>query len=134
MKFGFKRKNHLKSKRLIDELFSKGKALNKPPFRLIFLEVTDSGFFGAQVLISVPKRRFKLAVSRNRIRRLVSESYRLNSIELQQQITTEKKHLAIAFIYMGKKEMSFSVIDQQMKEILADLSLKINIEKQSDGR
>lgn len=134
MKFEFKRKNHLKSKLLIDLIFSEGKALNKSPFRLIFLEVENSDFIGAQILISVPKRRFKLAVSRNRIRRLISESYRLNSLILQQQITTEKKHLAIAFIYMGKKEMSFSVIDQQMKEILADLSLKLIGKKQSDER
>lgn len=127
MKFGFERNNHLKSKRLIDTLFLKGKALNRSPLRLIFLEVKSSDYIGAQVLISVPKRRHKLAVSRNRIRRLISESYRLNSNELQEHITSKEKHLALAFIYLGKKELSFSVIEKQMKEILADFYSKLNV-------
>ena len=122
MKLGFKRKNHLKSKRIIDSLFLSGKALNKSPFRLLLSEVNESDFVGVQVMISVPKRRFKLAVSRNRIRRLISEAYRLKSGEIQQQIESDKKHLAIAIIYMGKKEQSFSVIQEKLETALKELS------------
>ena len=122
MKFEFKRENHLKSKRIIDSLFLSGKALNKSPFRLLLSEVNDSDFEGVQVMISVPKRRFKLAVTRNRIRRQISEAYRLNSRELQQQIELEKKHLAMAIIYLGKKEPSFSLIQEKMIAALNELS------------
>lgn len=122
MKLEFKRKNHLKSKRIIDSLFLSGKALNKFPLRLLLEEVNESDFVGVQVMISVPKRRHKLAVVRNRIRRLISEAYRLNSVELQQQIASEKKHLAIAIIYSGKKEHNYSDIQEKMKVALKELS------------
>ena len=122
VKFGFKRKNHLKSKRIIDSLFLSGKALNKPPLRLLLSEVNESDFIGVQIMISVPKRRFKLAVTRNRIRRLISEAYRLNSGELQQQIELGKKHLAIAVIFMGKKEPNFLAIQKTMVTVLNEVS------------
>ena len=125
MKFEFKRKNHLKSKIIIDELFSKGKAITKPPFRLVFLEIKNSEFVGIQSLISVPKRRFKLAVSRNSIKRKIGEAYRLNSLELQQVVEELNKHIAIGFIYIGKRELKFSDSEIKMKNLLLELSLKL---------
>lgn len=121
VKFLNKRKNHLKSQVVIDQLFSSGKIISNPPFRLIFLEVKNSDFIGVQTLISVPKRRFKLAVTRNTIKRKISEAFRLNSLELNQKINTHKKHLALGIIYTGRKELEFSFIEKRIQLITADL-------------
>jgi len=110
----------------IDALFLAGNTLNKSPFRLISSEINNSDFIGVQVLISVPKRRFKLAVTRNRIRRIISEAYRLNSLGFQQYVETQRKHVILAFIFTGKKEMHFPVIETKMQEILG--ALKNNIQ------
>jgi ribonuclease P protein component len=125
VKFENKRKNHLKSKLIIDQLFSTGRVITKAPFRLVFLEVKEPAFSGIQLLISVPKRRFKLAVSRNRIRRLISESFRPNAAELQDLIVNSNQHLAIGIIYIGKKEMAFNVMEQKLSLLIEELTQKV---------
>ena len=57
--------NKLKGKKNIDRLFEEGVSVNLFPLRLLFVE--DEVFsFG----VSVGKRNFKLAVQRNRIKKL----------------------------------------------------------------
>lgn len=124
MKFENKRKSHLKSKRIIDALFSEGQVITKKPFRLIYLKHKDSNLTGIQHFISVPKKRFKLAVTRNRIRRVISEAYRLQVNEIKQQFEHSNTYLAIGIIYIGKKEIRFSEIEEQMKDLLEELISK----------
>lgn len=125
MKLENKRKNHLKSKLIIDQLFSQGKALKKSPFRLVYLNVSEPIFLGDQILISVPKRNFKLAVSRNRIKRVISEIYRLHSADLKSLILSQNMHLAIGVIYIGKKEVAFSEAEQKIQILLQELVQKL---------
>jgi ribonuclease P protein component len=125
VKFENKRKNHLKSKIIIDQLFSTGNAITIPPFRLVFLEVENSDFAGVQTLVSVPKRRFKLAVTRNLIKRKISEAYRLNATGFQLKTSEKNQHIAIGFIYIGRKDLDLEHAQVKMKEILEKLSLKL---------
>ncbi|GIM54724.1 hypothetical protein CAPN005_13710 [Capnocytophaga cynodegmi] len=60
-----------------------------------------------QVLISVPKRQFKKAVHRNRIKRLIRESYRLQKHFLS-EATSEK--YVIALIFTGKEMADYQTI------------------------
>lgn len=77
MKFTLGKKERLKSKKLIEQLYAEGKSIKVFPFRMVFLQVQHTSDFPCQVGFSVPKRNFKLAVSRNRIKRLMRETYRL---------------------------------------------------------
>ena len=77
MKFTLGKKERLKSKKLIEKLYAEGKSIKVFPFRMVFLQVQHTSDFPFQVGFSVPKRNFKLAVSRNRIKRLMRETYRL---------------------------------------------------------
>lgn len=124
MKFENKRKSHLKSKRIIDALFSEGQVITKKPFRLIYLKHQDPNLTGIQHFISVPKKRFKLAVTRNRIRRVISEAFRLHVNEIKQQFEHSNTYLAIGIIYIGKKEIRFSEIEERMKDLLEELISK----------
>lgn len=125
MKLQNNRKNHLKSKVLISQLFLSGKVITKPPFRLLYLNVENSEFVGVQTLISVPKRRFKLAVSRNLIKRRISEAFRIESLEIKELIEVKKLHVAIGFVYIGHKEMEFASIQKKMKVVLTELLEKL---------
>jgi ribonuclease P protein component len=124
VKYDNKRKSHLKSKLIIDQLFSDGQIISKAPFRLIFLETKTYDFKGVQHFISVPKRRFKLAVTRNRIRRVIAEAYRFHSHEIKHQIEHSNSYLAIGIIYIGKKEIQFSNIEKKLKQALDELISK----------
>lgn len=125
--FENKRKNHLKSEIIISQLFSKGKVITKGSLRLVYLEILPKRNNELKFLISVPKKRFKLAVSRNRIRRMISEAYRLNSIPLRNNLKQMDKQYAIAIIYIGKKEIQFDSIEHHLQTVLNELATKINI-------
>ncbi len=130
MKFENKRKNHLKSKLVIDQLFSSGRALKKSPFRLVYLVESEGSFIGDKILVSVPKRNFKLAVSRNRIKRVISEIYRIHSIDLKTLLASQNRSLAIGIVYIGKKEPTYSEADQKIQGLLEELIQKLKLENE----
>lgn len=78
----FPKSHRLCSKYLIDKLFEPGcsKSFSAFPLRLIIRTVEEEN---TQLLISVPKRYFKHAVDRNRVKRQIREAYRNNSQLLQ---------------------------------------------------
>jgi ribonuclease P protein component len=80
-RFGFGRKEKLKSRKQIGELFLNGKNFSVFPLRVTYLFL-PSGEPNVQVGAAAGKRYFKRAVDRNRIKRLIRESYRLQKNDL----------------------------------------------------
>lgn len=99
MDFKFPKKEKLKSKKLIESLFTEGKAVSKYPFKLVYLKTEFAEEVKIQAGVSVPKRNFKRAVDRNRIKRLMRESYRLNKHLIFNNIEVS---YAFMFLYLGK--------------------------------
>ncbi len=84
--FTLPRDQKLKQKKEIDLLFKKGKWKTCENVRIITLNLDqkpEEGFsYNSQkVGVSVSKRYFKKAVDRNRVKRLLRESYRLHKEE-----------------------------------------------------
>ncbi len=102
----FTKTERLCNKRLIDKLFNKGKPFFQYPFKVIYCQVenTDNfkGVHPAKVFISVSKRTFKRAVDRNRIKRLIRESYRRNKALLYEALDKRGQKLTIGIIFTGK--------------------------------
>ncbi|MDP6908197.1 MAG: ribonuclease P protein component [Flavobacteriales bacterium] len=119
-RYSFGKNEKLCSKLMIDELFSSGKSFKEHPLRVIHLPVETSNVT-AKVLISVPKKRFKKAVSRNRIKRLIREVYRLNKNELHTIWKGERKYFAIAFVYIGNEIPIYKELNTTMKRALSKL-------------
>jgi ribonuclease P protein component len=71
------KKERLKSRKLIGRLFEEGTSIKNFPFRLVYLSTEITSVFSVKASFSVPKRNFKKAVDRNRIKRLIREAYRL---------------------------------------------------------
>src|SRR5688572_1261178 len=75
--FKFPKSERLSGKRLIDELFEKGSSQFLYPFWILCLnEIKRETGLYPKVLFSIPKKNFKRAVDRNRIRRQLREAYR----------------------------------------------------------
>ena len=64
------------------------------------------------MMVSVPKRNFKRAVKRNRLKRLVREAFRLNRNMLG---SAEYDFL---FVYLGKEICDYGTVESKIREIL----------------
>src|SRR3569832_293963 len=95
----FSKDERLCNQSIIDRLIKKGNSFNSFPFKIIWLELQESTV-PVKIVISVPKRKFKKAVDRNRIKRLIREAYRKNKHKLIERL--EDKKIAMLLIYTSK--------------------------------
>lgn len=102
----FGKAERLHSKKLIQELFTKGSSFYLHPFKVLTLPQSAPP---NQVLISVSKRNFKKAVDRNLIKRRVRESYRL-----QKELIQTNTPVIIGILYTAKTILSQSEIQNGM--------------------
>ena len=116
MRFTFGKQEKLKSRKLIGKLFEEGKSVKKFPIRLVYLQTEHTSDFPIQAGFSVPKRNFKKAVDRNRIKRLLREAYRHQKGSLYQEL---EKPYVFMFTFMGKKEPTYLEAEQKIQQVLA---------------
>ncbi|TMM29892.1 ribonuclease P protein component [Polaribacter aestuariivivens] len=121
MKHTLGKKERLKSRKLIEKLYAEGKSVKAYPLRMMYIQTEHTSDFPAQVGVSVPKRNFKLAVDRNRIKRLMRESYRL-----QKSIVYNNLDAPYVFMisYLGKEEMKYEEIYSKMEKLLTLFTYK----------
>jgi len=120
MKLTLGKLERLKSRKLIEKLFAEGKSVKKFPLRMVFLQTSHTSTFPMQAGFSVPKRNFKRAVDRNRLKRLLRETYRLRKEILYTKL---EKPTICMISYIGKEEISFEEMYSKMT-ILLQLLLK----------
>lgn len=122
----FRKNERLCRKTSIDEIFSKGQSFFVYPFKINWIVATENDGSPAQVLISVPKRKFKKAVKRNRIKRLIREVYRKRKDKLYHNLTENQSGIIhFAIIYTSKKILSYQELDEKII-IVIDRLIKAN--------
>lgn len=119
----YSKKEKLKSKKLIDQLFTEGQSVSAFPLRLVYLGTTFDDEVIAKTGVSVSKRHFKTAVARNRIKRLLREAYRLNKASFFNNLTTQH---AFMILYIGKDMPTFVQVESKMKMVFDKFSSKIS--------
>jgi len=111
----FSKEERLTSKKIIEELFTKGSSAFLYPFRLLYLPApSTSANTYPQVLLSVSKRNFKKAVDRNLIKRRMRETYRLNKQTLSSQIPSGQQPAFVAVVYVAKEKISFEIVEKKL--------------------
>ena len=127
-KLTFPTKEKLKSKKLFEALFNEGKNLREFPLKLIYLKTDTQDNVPIKVGVVAPKKKFKKAVDRNRVKRLLRESYRLNKPLIFNNI---EGTYAFLFLYLGNTMPSFDEVDKAMKQLL-DTFLKKECHEEVD--
>lgn len=120
--FTFRKEERLCNKKLFEQLAATKNSLFNYPFKLVFIEVAMLPVDATvQVAFSVPKRLFKKAVDRNRIKRLIREAYRLNKNELYAHCKTANKKYALLFVYVAKDSPNFNFVQEKLQLLLQRL-------------
>ena len=114
----FSKAEHLYGDKNINRLFSEGQAFIAYPFRVVCLFLSDEEEIPVRVMVSVSKKRFKRAVKRNKVKRLMRESYRVNKHGLTELLTDKNKQAYISFQYVANEILSFQYIETRMKMAL----------------
>ena len=123
-RFGFGRREKLKSRKQIEDLFQNGKSFPVFPLRVIY-QFQPDGKGVLQVGVSASKRYFKKAVDRNRLKRLMREAYRLQKHPLLEVLRQHNKQGFVFFMYTDKTLASLDVIMGAMKKALDRLEKQV---------
>ena len=115
----FPKKERLCSKKIWETVFSRGVRLKAFPMVLQYSRCPLPENVPVQVGFAVPKKSFKKAVDRNRIKRLMREAYRLEKPGLFNNI---EGSYAFVFLYLGKEMPAFSDISQAVKTLLKNFN------------
>jgi len=94
----------------IQELFQRGSSFHLHPLRVVFA-VGPAG--PHRVLVTVSKRHFKRAVDRNKLKRRLRESYRLN-----QHVLPPLPPRQIAFVYIGTEIAPYHTIERAVVQAI----------------
>jgi len=116
----FTREERLKSRKAIGGLFKGGHSYVAYPLRVVWKE--SSPYLAAQsriqILISVPKRNFKTAVARNRIKRQIREAYRMQKQELYDKLEASDLHISVMLSYIAKEALPYADIAAGVKKVI----------------
>ena len=121
----FPKAEHLCGEKRIARLYTQGEAFMAFPFRVVFRIEPKKDMVPASVMVSVPKKRFKRAVKRNRLKRLLREAYRLNKHTLIALLDEKKLQIHVAFNYVSDEELDFITVEKKMKIVLQKLMDKV---------
>ena len=121
----YSKKEKLCSRKDISRLFENGKTFYSEPFRLLWLKSEDILPFPAMTGISVGKKSFPKAVDRNRVKRLIRETWRINKHHLYSQLEQINIQLVIMIIYSGDKMPEYGELKERMQETIRKFSLHL---------
>ncbi len=109
------------SQKTIESLFKEGKLLRLYPFVVYFKEQELPAEQAFQLVFSAPKRVFRLAHERNRIKRLLRESFRKKKLILEEALSNKHKQLALFVIYTAKEELPLEKLLTKTEQLLAKI-------------
>ncbi|MBS1596654.1 MAG: ribonuclease P protein component [Bacteroidetes bacterium] len=118
-RFTLGKKERLKSRKLIDQVFNGGRSFTFPPYKINYFYTQTP--IGLQAGFGASTRNFGRAVDRNRIKRISREAYRLQKESLKKSVEANNKNLAVFFIYIGKELPVYHDAYKRMGSILEKL-------------
>jgi len=131
----FSKKEKLKSRKAIEQLFQARQSIHVFPLRLIWRKLDfPLSQSPAQFAVSVPKRAFAKAVHRNRIKRIIREVYRLNKADFYAALPSEEGQFGCMFLYSGKREPTFSEIEKALRKLIKILPKRLNRKKNPQNK
>lgn len=120
--FSLSAHERIKSKKTLDTLFREGKAFFVYPYRVVYSlqygpKDKDKQTSPLRMAVSVPKRHFKRAHDRNRLKRLTRELYRVQKAQWLPWLHDAGIEMEIVFLYNTNKILSFDELKPCIEQV-----------------
>lgn len=99
----FTKSERLSGLKVFEDLTKNGASFFSHPFRITWMKAATDQEFPVKIAFGVPKRNFKQAVKRNRIKRLLREAYRHHKQDFYSSLGLKSVKIVVMFIYTGKE-------------------------------
>lgn len=108
----------LRGEKRLEKLYKSGKRIHADSVLIIKLETETEDEHPVKAAFVIPKRNFRKATVRNRLRRQLREAWRLNKQPLIDVMKSKNKALFLLLIYTGKTLPGFSALQQKIVLLL----------------
>jgi len=108
----------LKNTSDIDAVFKSGQKISSELVSLYYVKSTGKNL---RFAFSVGKKTHNLASTRNRLKRLMKEAFRLSAKELLENIVDYD----FVFVYFGSDKVDFVKVEESMKSLLLSFRKKV---------
>lgn len=105
------------SQKQIQSVFDAKTNIKCYPFVLHYAFLPLSSIVPFQITVSAPKRSFKRAHDRNRIKRLMKETIRKNKLILEPFLKENDQQVALFMIYTAREELSIEFLQKKTKQL-----------------
>ncbi|MGC6429127.1 MAG: ribonuclease P protein component [Flavobacteriales bacterium] len=122
--YQFNKAEKLCDQNRIDSLFDEGQTLFVYPFKFIWKNSKQTSP-SLQTLISVPKKKLSKACHRNKIKRLIRESFRKNKEELESKLKSKEKSVDLVILYTSNQLLDYKEIENKICLTLQRLVSKL---------
>tara|TARA_B100001029_G_scaffold178589_1_gene185715 strand:+ start:266 stop:625 length:360 start_codon:yes stop_codon:yes gene_type:complete len=111
------KRERLNSKIKINNLFIRGKTFRYSNIK-VYWNVKPIEGTSLQIMVNVPKKTIPLAAKRNKIKRLIKESYRINKNLLK----LKNQEVNLSFLFLSSEIPKYNSLEKKIKVILQRLN------------
>jgi ribonuclease P protein component len=116
--FTLGKKERLKSRKAIEQLFTAGKKITIQPFRVFYLHQADKGLL---LGTGVSTKNFSHATDRNRVKRLIREAWRLQKNKLAERLDQQNRGLHVFIIFTAGEKPRFEPVMDTINKLIHKL-------------